>query len=136
MLVNSCFKGIAESATFDDAMAERVVSDTGIMSNRIVANGGTVMATAQGASQSALSATALDDHVNAYKKVAATTPYISLGVNTRYHPDARSEDWAPSFRRAGRVSSYTFCPLRRANLAAKRRVLASRNAANCFAVRS
>lgn len=80
MLINWCFKGIAESATFDDAMAERVVSDTGIMSNWIVAHGGTVMAVVQGASQNALSSTALDDHVNAYKKVAATTPYISLGA--------------------------------------------------------
>lgn len=80
MLINWCFKGIAESATVNDAMAERLVSDTGILSNWIVANGGATLATVQGASQSALSATALDDHVNAYKRVSATTPYISLGA--------------------------------------------------------
>lgn len=80
LLINWCFKGIAQSAAFDDAMAERVVADTGLMSNWILANGGTTLAIAQGASQDALSAAALDDHVNAYRKVSASTPYISLGA--------------------------------------------------------
>lgn len=80
MLINWCFKGIAESAIVDDTMAERIVTDTGLLSNWIIANGGTILANAQGASQNALSATALDDHVNDYNKVKATTPYISLGA--------------------------------------------------------
>ncbi|MFD1765269.1 hypothetical protein ACFSAG_00235 [Sphingorhabdus buctiana] len=80
LFINWCYKGIAESASFDDAMAERVIADTGLLSNWVVANGAAVLASAQGASQNALSAAALDDHVNDYKKVAATTPYISLGA--------------------------------------------------------
>ncbi|MGC1470619.1 MAG: hypothetical protein WA793_14690 [Sphingorhabdus sp.] len=61
-------------------MAERIITDTGLLSNWAIANGRIALASAQGASQNALSAAALDDHVNDYKKVAATTPYISLGA--------------------------------------------------------
>ncbi|MFH7813275.1 MULTISPECIES: hypothetical protein [Acetobacter] len=80
MLVNWCFKGITESPTFDDTTAEGVLTDTGLLSQWIIHNRGNPLAGTQVAQQNALSASALDDHVNAYRKVSATTPYISLGA--------------------------------------------------------
>lgn len=80
MHVNWCFKGIAQSASFDDAVAERVLDETGLLSSWMLANGGTTLSAAHGPSQEALSAGALDDHVNHYAGVSAATPYISLAA--------------------------------------------------------
>jgi hypothetical protein len=80
VLINWCYKGIAESADFDDAMAERVVMETGLMSKWITAHSGLSLASVQGPQQTALSAFALDDHVNDYYAVKDFTPYISLGA--------------------------------------------------------
>jgi hypothetical protein len=80
VLINWCVKGIAEGTHFDDVMAERVLSETGLLSNWVVANGSNPLAITQGAAQNALSALALDDHVHDYGTVGPTTPYISLGA--------------------------------------------------------
>ncbi len=80
MLINWCFKGIAESTGFNDAMAERAINDTGLLSNFMLANHATTLGGVHAASQAALSAIALDNHVNNYDAVKATTPYISLGA--------------------------------------------------------
>lgn len=80
MLINWCLKGISESTGFDDAMAESVITHTGLLSNFMMANHATTLAGIHAASQGALSETALDQHVNNYKSVSATTPYISLGA--------------------------------------------------------
>lgn len=80
MLINWCFKGIPESTGFDDAMAETVITATGLLSNWMLANHATNLSAVHAASQGALSESALDDHVNNYNAVSSTTPYISLGA--------------------------------------------------------
>lgn len=80
MLINWCFKGISESTGFDDAMAESVVTDTGLLSNWMLSNHASTLSGVHAASQAALSRAALDDHVNNYRAVSAATPYISLGA--------------------------------------------------------
>lgn len=80
VLINWCLKGISESTGFDDAAAESVITHTGLLSNWMWANHATALSGVHAASQAALSSTALDDHVNKYSAVSATTPYISLGA--------------------------------------------------------
>lgn len=80
MQVNWCFKGIAESASFDDLMAERVITQNGLLSSWMLAHGSAALGATHAASQQALSETALDLHVNSYSSVATTTPYISLAA--------------------------------------------------------
>ena len=116
MHVNWCFKGIAESTSFDDAMAEHVVSQSGILSNWMLAHGGHALQHVHNASQAALSASALDDHVNNYAAVAATTPYISLGAGcVEYQGRGRPALVVPALAtalgfatRRGRTSGYIF----------------------------
>jgi len=78
MQINWCLKGIAENASFSDAQAAAVLSSTGILSNWILANATLANQQANINSQNVLNASALDDHVNNYAKVAKDTPYISL----------------------------------------------------------
>jgi hypothetical protein len=79
MQINWCLKGIAEaSGSFDDAKAAAVLSSTGLLSNWMIAKSGTPNQQTNIDSQNALSASALDDHVNNYRKVARDTPYVSL----------------------------------------------------------
>ena len=80
MHVNWCFKGIAESADFDDKTAERVVNHDGLLSSWMLAHGANALSVAHAPSQQALSESALDLHVNSYSSVATTTPYISLAA--------------------------------------------------------
>lgn len=80
MQVNWCYKGIAESASFDDTMAANVVTQTGLLSSWMLVHGGHALQNVHAASQNALSQSALDQHVNNYAAVASTTPYISLGA--------------------------------------------------------
>jgi len=77
MQINWCLKGIAETASFDDIAAAAVLTSTGILSKWMLASTGTpTQANIDG--QTALTASALDDHVNNYRKVQHNTPYISL----------------------------------------------------------
>lgn len=76
MQINWCLKGIAENASFSDAQAAAVLSSTGILSNWILANATLANQQANINSQNVLNASALDDHVNNYAKVAKDTPYI------------------------------------------------------------
>jgi hypothetical protein len=78
MQINWCLKGIAESASFNDAEASAVLSSTGILSKWMLANAAQTSQQANIDSQKALNASALDDHVNNYAKVVKDTPYISL----------------------------------------------------------
>jgi hypothetical protein len=80
MLLNWCLKGIAESSTFGDTDAEDVILRTGILSNWMRAHRADANHLANITAQDALSAQALDDHVNNYGSVAADTPYISLSA--------------------------------------------------------
>src|SRR5260221_6561283 len=78
MEINGCLKGLAESASFGDAEAPSVLSATRILSNWMLANATLANQQANINSQNVLNASALDDHVNNYAKVAKDTPYISL----------------------------------------------------------
>lgn len=78
MKINWCYKGIAESAIFKDRTAEDVLLKTGILSVWMLRNAGVPLAQANIDAQSALSASALDTHVNNYAVAKADTPYISL----------------------------------------------------------
>jgi len=78
MQINWCLKGIAESSYFGDAEAAAVLSSTGIQSSWMWTNAAMPCDQANVNAQAALSASALDDHVNNYAKVARNTPYISL----------------------------------------------------------
>ncbi len=78
MQINWCLKGIPQSASFDDATAAAVLTSTGILSRWMIAHAGTPNFQANADAQSALTASALDDHVNNYRKVEHDTPYISL----------------------------------------------------------
>jgi hypothetical protein len=73
-------KGIAETPTFGDADARGILQSTGILSAWMRSQAGQPLAAANVAGQMALSAAALDDHVNDYGSVGATTPYISLST--------------------------------------------------------
>jgi hypothetical protein len=78
MQINWCLKGIAENASFSDAQAAAVLSSTGLLSNWMLANATLASQQVNINSQNVLNASALDDHVNNYAKVAKDTPYISL----------------------------------------------------------
>jgi hypothetical protein len=78
MQINWCLKGIAENASFGDAEAAAVLSSTGIVSKWMLTNATLASQQANIDSQNVLNASALDDHVNNYAKVAKDTPYISL----------------------------------------------------------
>jgi hypothetical protein len=78
MQINWCLRGIVESPTFNDAAAADVVTSTGIVSKWVLTNRNALNYQANIDAQSALSASALDDHVNNFSKVATNTPYISL----------------------------------------------------------
>jgi hypothetical protein len=78
MQINWCLKGIAESPSFGDAQAAAVLSSTGILSSWMFANAALPSHQANIDAQSALSASALDDHVNNYARVVGNTPYVSL----------------------------------------------------------
>lgn len=73
-------KGIAENPTFGDAEALAILDSTGILSAWMRSQAAQPLGAANIASQTALSAAALDDHVNDYGSVGATTPYISLST--------------------------------------------------------
>ncbi len=93
-----------------------VLSDTGILSNWMLANAAKPSQQANVDSQNALTASALDDHVNNYRKVQQDTPYISLssGCN-EYQGSARPPLRRPALRtainfatRGGKQSGYVF----------------------------
>jgi hypothetical protein len=116
MQINWCLKGIAESKTFTDAHAAAVLSSTGILSNWMVANAGKASGQANIDAQNALNASALDDHVNNYGKVAKDTPYISLSSGCMEYAGAtRPPIRCPALRtailfatRKGTVFGYVF----------------------------
>lgn len=116
MQINWCFKGISKSPTFDDAMAANVITDTGLLSAWMLANGGSALSAVHSSSQHALSETALDNHVNAYSAVAATTPYISLAAGcVEYQGRGRPAIVLPALATAlnfathrGRTPGYVF----------------------------
>jgi hypothetical protein len=116
MQVNWCYKGISESNAFKDADASAVLSQTGIVSSWVRTYGATPLSNANIAGQSALSANALDDHVNMYGLVSTTTPYISLSAGCmEYAGDHTAPTKYAAFRTAldfatdgGRVSGYIF----------------------------
>jgi hypothetical protein len=79
MQINWCLKGIPHNATsFNDATAAAVLTSTGILSRWMIVHAGLANSQASIDAQNALSASALDDHVNNYRKVQRDTPYISL----------------------------------------------------------
>jgi hypothetical protein len=116
MQINWCLKGIAESSAFEDGTASAVLGANGILSNWMLANGSTPSEQANIDGQNTLSASALDDHVNNYRKVAATTPYISLcsgcvefAGNTK--PPIRYMAWRTALNfatKGGKQSGYVF----------------------------
>lgn len=116
MQLNWCYKGIAENPGFSDAEASAVLTDTGILSSWMLANGALALQQANVFAQSALSARALDDHVNDYWAVAHNTPYISLSAGcTEFNGPARLSTRYPALRTAldfatsgGTTSGYVF----------------------------
>lgn len=78
MKINWCYKGIAESPYFNDLAAGDVLLKTGILSVWMLKNAGLPLNQANIDAQSALSASALDTHVNNYAVAKSDTPYISL----------------------------------------------------------
>jgi hypothetical protein len=83
MQINWCLKGIAENASFGDAEAAAVLSSTGIVSKWMLTNATLASQQANIDSQNVLNASALDDHVNNYAKVAKDTPlyFAVLGLH-------------------------------------------------------
>ena len=116
MQLNWCYKGIVENAAFGDAQAMAVLTDTGILSSWMRANSGISLFQANVASQSALGAKALDEHVNDYWAVANNTPYISLSAGcVEFSSSARPPVRYPALRTAldfatngGTASGYVF----------------------------
>jgi hypothetical protein len=80
MQINWCLKGIRSQTGFGDSEALNVLTGTGIQSSWLFNNGSMPLAQAAVESQNALSATALDDHVNNFAIVAGSSPYISLSA--------------------------------------------------------
>ena len=83
MLIHGCYKGIREQPGFGDDEALAVLRQTGIQSAWMLANAHTTLDAANAAAQSALSLTALDDHVNDFGAVGGQSPYISLTAGCR-----------------------------------------------------
>jgi hypothetical protein len=116
MQLNWCYKGIAENPSFGDLEASGVLSATGILSSWMIANRSATLDQANTDSQNALSASALDDHVNNYWIVAGRPPYISLSAGCvefagstrpamRYAALRTALDFATD---GGRTSGYVF----------------------------
>jgi hypothetical protein len=116
MQINWCFKGIAESSSFGDTQAADVLSSTGILSSWMFANAPQPSHQANIDAQSALNASALDDHVNNYAAVVRSTPYISLSSGCiEYAGSSRPPLVHPALRTAlrfatkgGTLSGYVF----------------------------
>jgi hypothetical protein len=113
--INWCLKGIAENPWFGDAEAQAVLTSTGILSNFMVETSLTAQ-DANIAAQTALSDSALDDHVNNYSKVRLNTPYISLSAGC-YEYAGRKNPAKPYLAmrtalrfatRSGRSAGYVF----------------------------
>lgn len=83
MQINWCLKGIAGGGGFGDVEALEVMTSTGILSNWMRTHTTAALGAANVDAQAALSLAALDDHVNDYGAVGATTPYISLSAGCR-----------------------------------------------------
>lgn len=84
MLIQWCLKGVRESPTFSDAQAAAVLTSTGLASAYVYTDQTVhTRSDAFADAHAALSATALDDHVNDFSSVGARTPYISLGAGCR-----------------------------------------------------
>lgn len=78
MKISWCYKGIAETPYFNDLVAGEVLSKTGILSVWMIKNAHLPLYQANVDAQSALTSSALDDHVNNYAAAKIDTPYISL----------------------------------------------------------
>ena len=101
MQINWCFKGISESASFGDAQARAVLSNTGILSSWMIRNGAAPTTLTNVDAQNSLNANALDDHVNSYHLVAGNTPYISLSAGcVEYHGGGASPVTYAAYRTA------------------------------------
>lgn len=81
--INWCLKGIRSQTGFGDAEALNVLGNTGIQSSWLFNNGSMHLAQATVDGQNALSATALDDHINNFATVSGYSPYISLSAGCR-----------------------------------------------------
>jgi hypothetical protein len=89
MQINWCLKGIPEMpGSFEDADAQSVLSSHGILSKWMLANAAQRSDRANVDAQNALTASALNDHVNNYLKVQKDTPYISLASGCREYRGA------------------------------------------------
>jgi hypothetical protein len=116
MQINWCLKGIPESASFNDVTAAAVLTTTGILSRWMIAHSGVPNFQANIDAQSALTPSALDDHVNNYRKVQHNTPYISLSSGCieytgRSSPPVRYKALRTALNfgtDAGRRSGYVF----------------------------
>lgn len=80
MLIQWCLKGIAETSAFGDLEAQKALQDAGLTSAWLRNPTGRDILTLPADSQSSLSQSALNAHVNSFSTIAATTPYMSVSA--------------------------------------------------------
>jgi hypothetical protein len=104
MQINWCLKGIPQQVGFGDDEALAVLSRTGIPSRLLRDQAIAPAGVYNSVSQSALSLSALDDHVNHYAVGGVSSPYISLSAGCwEYHGKE-----APAVQRSAVVTAMSF----------------------------